>query len=82
MYLPDSNEVKGAVCRASHVFRHSLNTYFHCNALKAAVIWQTETGKATSCVGVVCEELHRLLHTGCKQGTEESAQDVQKKVLK
>lgn len=46
------------------------------------MIWQTETGKATSCVGVVCEELHRLLHAGRKQGTGESARDVQKKVLK
>lgn len=82
MYLPDGNEVKGAaiVCQARHVFLHSLNTYFHCDALKAVVIWQT--GKATSCVGVVCEELHRLVHTGCKQGTGESGQDVQKKVLK
>lgn len=52
MYLPDSNEGKEAaiVCRACHLFQHSLNTYFHCNALKAAAIWQTETGKATSCV--------------------------------
>jgi len=50
--------------------------------LKAAVIWQTETGKATSCVGVVCEELHCLVHTGCKQATGESGQDVQKKVPK
>lgn len=84
MYLPDGNEVKGAavVCRACHVFRHSLNTYFHCNALKAAVIWQMETGKTMSYVGVVCEELHRLVHTGRKQGTGESGQDVQKKVLK
>lgn len=64
------------------MFRHSLNTYFHCNALKAAVIWQTETGKAMSCVGVVCEELHCLVRTGRKQGTGESGQDVQKKVLK
>lgn len=78
------NEVKGAaiVCRACHVFRHSLNTYFHCNALKAAVIWQTQTGKATCFAGVVCEELHHLLHTGCKRGTGESGQDVQRNVLK
>lgn len=77
------NEVKGAaiVCRAHHVFRHSLNTYFHCNALKAAVIWQTETGKATCFAGVVCEELHHLLHMRCERGTGEWA-DVQRKVLK
>lgn len=67
MYLPDSNEGKGAaiVCRACHVFQHSLNTYFHCNALKAAAIWQTETEKATSCVfscvqGASRSHLHKV----------------------
>lgn len=62
------NEVKGAAIVCRHVFRHSLNTYFHCNTLKAAVIWQTETGKATCFAGVVCEELHYLLHMRCKWG--------------
>lgn len=72
MYLPDGSEIKGSpiVCWAHHVFQRSLNTYFHCTALKAAVIWQTERGKALSRVGVVCEE-HRHPFT---QGTAESAE--------
>lgn len=83
MYLPDGNEVKGAavVCRACHVFQHSLNTYFHCNALKAAVIWQTETGKAMSCVGVACEELHTSFVRGASRGREEVGRMCKRKCL-
>lgn len=63
------NEVKGTatVYQVRHVFLHSLNAYFHCNALKAG------TGKATCFAGFVCEKLHHL-HMGCKWGTGESGQ--------
>lgn len=74
MYLPDGNKIKGSpiVCWAHHVFT-TFFTYFHCNALKAALIWQTERGKALSRVRVVCEERHHPVRTGhsreCRSNT-------------